>query len=179
MEQPDELILLAWKAGVDRMSVIREGTNAARMLLAGERNELRTLLWPVPRPLEAVSLWSANAHPISGIAEGLRPFASAVIPGCIIGALVANFLVMPRLSELGAKTAMVGVIVATIAVLGVVLKVLIGASLKRRVARLDEEAALAIVLDALRAGMRRNADRIERACVWIRRGLATRAGTSA
>jgi hypothetical protein len=90
--------------------------------------------------------------------------ASAVVPGCIVGALLATVLDSGRL-------AMVGVIVATIAVIGVVLKVLIGASLKRQVARLDEEAALAIVLDALRTGMRRNAALIPRACVWIRRGL--------
>ncbi|MBA3460766.1 MAG: hypothetical protein H0T46_12435 [Deltaproteobacteria bacterium] len=171
MEQPDELILHAWNGGIDRMSVIREGTDAARLLLAGERNELATLFWPVPRPLEAVSRWSGNSRPVAGVSEGLRPFASAVVPGCIVGALVAHFVVTPHVSELGAKTAMVLVIVATIVVVGVLLKVLIGARVKRQVARLDEEAALAIVVAALRAGMKRNPARISRACEWIRRGL--------
>jgi hypothetical protein len=163
-EQPDELIQLAWNAGVDKKTVIREGADAARLLLAGERNELVTLFWPVPRRLEAVSWWSEAPRPVAGIPAGLRPFASAVVPGCIVGALVATLMG-------SGKTAMVGVIVATIVVIGVVLKVLIDASLKRQAARLDDEAALAIVLDALRTGMRRNAALIPRACVWIRRGL--------
>jgi hypothetical protein len=162
-EQPDELVRLAWSSGSDRRSVIREGTAAARLLLAGQRDELATLFWPVPRRLEAVRRWSGD--PRVGVAEGLRPQASAVVPGCIGGALVAY--------ALDARPwAIVALIVATTALLGVVLKLLIAASLRRQVARLDEAAALAIVLDALRAGMRRNPARIPRACAWIREGLA-------
>ena len=176
-EQPDELIQLAWNAGVDRKAVIREGTDAARLLLAGQRNELVTLFWPVPRPLEAVGRWSENPRPVGGVAEGVRPYASAVVPGCIVGALVGHFLVMPRVSADSVVITLTLAIVATTAVLGVVLKPLIAAIQKRRVARLDDDAALAIVLDALRAGMKRNAARIPRACEWIREGLARSAGT--
>ena len=154
-EQPDELIRLAWDAGVDRKAVIREGTDAARYLLAGERDELSTLFWPVPRRLEAVSRWSGNSRPIAGAPEESRPFASAVVPACIAGGLLAHFVVLPRAPALGVTMTTVGVIVATFAALGFVQKVLIGASLKRQVARLDEDRALAIVLDALRRGMRR------------------------
>lgn len=171
-EQPDELIQLAWNAGFDRKLVLREGTDAARYLLAGERDELSTLFWPVPRRLEAVSLWSGNSRPAAGVPEELRPFASAVVPACIAGGLLAHFVVLPRAPALGATTTITGVIVATFALLGAVQKVLIRASLRRQVARLDEDSALSIVLDALRRGMRRNAARIPRACVWIREGLA-------
>lgn len=165
VEQPDELIQLAWNAGLDRKAVIREGTDAARLLLAGERNELVTLFLPVPRPLEAVALWSGNRRPVAGVPEELRPFASAVVPACIGGALLAHFLAIRGTVQ------MVGMIAATFLLLGVMLKVLIGASRKRQVARLDDDAAFAIVLDALRDGMKRNAARIPRACEWIRQGL--------
>ena len=164
-EQPDELIQLAWNAGLDKKVVIREGTDAAVLLLAGERNELATLFWPVPRPLEAVNRWSENSRPVTGTSEALRPFASAVVPGCVLGAVVT------KVSGSGLD-ALVWIIVASIVVLGLVLKVLIDAAVRRQAARLDDEAALAIVLDELRIGAIRNAALVPRACVWIRRGLA-------
>jgi len=179
VEQPDELIRLAWNTGLDRKAVLREGTDAAGLLLAGERDHFTTLFWPVPRPLEAVGRWSGSPRPVAGLAEGLRPYASAVVPGCVLGALVGHFLVMPRVSADSVAITLTLVIAATTAVLGIVLKLLIGAIQNRRIARLDDEAALAIVLDALRAGMKRNAARIPRACEWIREGLARSAGTKA
>ena len=171
-ERPDELILRGWSAGLDRKAVLREGTDAARYLLAGERDELSRLFWPVPRRLEAVSLWTENWHPVTGVPEELRPFASAVVPACIAGALLAHYVVLPRAPALGETMTITGVIVATYALLGAVQKVLIRASLRRQVARLDEDTALGIVLDALRRGMRRTAARIPRACERIREGLA-------
>jgi hypothetical protein len=164
-EQPDELIQLAWNAGLDRMLVIREGTDAAGLLLASEREKLVALFWPVPRRLEAVRRWSENPSRQEDINAGLRPWASAVVPGCIGGALVANALD-------GGEMVIVGMIVAMNVVLGVVFKVMIGTIQRWRVARLDEDAALAIVLDALRAGMTRTPPRIPRACEWIRDGFA-------
>lgn len=165
VDQPDELIQLAWSTGLDKKTVIREGTDAARLLLAGERNELVTLFWPVPRRLEAVSVWSGNRRPIAGITEGMRPFASAVVPACVAGGLIAHF------ASMSGTIAIVGMIAAIFIALGLVLKVLIGATIKRRVAKLDDDAALAIVLDALRAGMKRTPARIPRACEWLREGL--------
>jgi hypothetical protein len=162
-EQPDELIQLAWNAGADKKTVIREGADAAMLLLAGERTELATLFWPVPRPLEVVNRWAENPRPVAGVSAALRPFASAVIPGCIVGMVVARFLT--------GVTAMTVAVIASIAAIGVVLKVLIGASLKRQAARLDEAAALAIVLAHVRRGMARNAALVPRACTWLRRGL--------
>jgi len=170
-EQPDELIQLAWNAGFDRKAVIREGVDAAGLLLAGERNEIATLFWPVPRPLEAVDRWSENPHPDPPVTEKLRPYASAVVPGCVVGAVVTYLVVAPRISEDSSLTALVWIMVASIAVLGVVFKLLIEATLRRRVARLDEETALGIVLEQLRLGMIANAALVPRACVWIRRGL--------
>lgn len=164
-EQPDELIQLAWNAGHDKKTVIREGTDAARYLLAGERNDFVTLFWPVPRPLEAVSHWSENRRPIAGITEGMRPFASAVVPACITGGLIAHF------KAIGGTLAIVGIIAAVFVVLGSVFTVLIGASIRRQVARLDDDTAFAIVKDAVRAGMRRTPARIPRACERIRQGL--------
>lgn len=164
--QPDELIQLAWNTGHDKKRVIREGTDAARLLLAGELNDLVVLFWPVPRRLEAVSVWSQNRSSIAAINEGMRPFASAVIPACIIGSVLAHVFALGALS-------IVGVIAMTFVALGFVLKVWIGASIERQVARLDDDAALAIVLDELRAGMRRTPARIPRACEWIRKGLAS------
>lgn len=175
-EQPDELIQLAWNGGLDRKAVIREGVDAAGLLLAGERNEIATLFWPVPRPLEAVDRWSENPHPDPPVTEKLRPFASAVVPGCVLGALVTHFFVAPRMSEDSSLSALVWVMLAAIAVLGIVFKVLIAAALRRRALRLDEETALAIVLEQLRLGMIVNAALVPRACVWIRRGLAAPAG---
>jgi hypothetical protein len=160
-EQPDELIQLAWNAGLDKKAVIREGSDAARLLLAGERNELVTLFWPVPRPLEAVDRWSENRR--SGISEEMRPFASAVVPGCLLGSLVARLF--------GGLAGLVLLIVAANIVLGLLFKVLIAAALRRRVARLDDETALAIVLGQLRRGMKANAARVPRAVTWIRRVL--------
>ena len=173
-ERPDELIQLAWNAGVDRKTVISEGTDAAMLLLAGERNQIATLFWPVPRPLEAVARWSENPRPIAGISENLRPFASAVVPGCVVGYLLARVVFASRISEGSSLLALVGIIVASIAVIGFVLQMLIGASLRRQVARLDEESALAIVLEQLRLGMTVNAALVPRAVVWIRRALASK-----
>lgn len=170
-EQPDELIQLAWNAGLDRKAVICEGTDAAMLLLAGERNEITTLFWPVPRPLEVVARWSDNPRPVAGALEKLRPWASAVVPACVIGYLVTRVFIAPRMSENNGLTALVWTIVATFAVMGVVLQVLIAASVRRQVARLDDEAALAIVLDQLRLGMTVNAALVPRAATWIRRGL--------
>jgi hypothetical protein len=175
-EQPDELIQLAWNAGLDKKAVIREGVDAAGLLLAGERNEIVTLFWPVPRPLEAVDRWSENPHPDPPVSEKLRPYASAVVPGCILGALVTHFIVAPRMSEDSGLTALVWIMVASIAALGVVFKLMIGAALRRRASRLDEDTALGIVLEQLRLGMTVNAALVPRACVWIRRGLTGKVG---
>lgn len=176
VEQPDELIQRAWNAGFDREAVIREGVNAAGLLLDSERNELITLFWPTPRPLEAVDLWSENPYPAPATTETLRPFASAVVPGCVVGSLLTHFFVAPRMPEANGLTALVCIIVASFAVIGVLFKVLIAATLRRQVARLDEETALRIVLEQLRLGMTVNTALVPRACVWIRRGLARLAG---
>lgn len=170
-EQPDELIQLAWNAGLDKKTVIREGTDAAMLLLAGERNDLATLFWPVPRPLEAVARWSENPRPVAGTLEKLRPWASAVIPGCVIGYLVTRLFIAPRMSEGGGLTALVWTIAASFVAVGVVLQVWLAAALRRQAARLDDEAALAIVLEQLRLGMTVNAALVPRAVTWIRRGL--------
>ena len=175
-EQPDELIQLAWNAGLDRKALIREGIDAAGLLLAGERNELVTLFWPVPRPLEAVDRWSENPRPVTGIPETIRPFASAVVPGCVLGVLLTRLFAAPRMSEDSGLTALVWIIVASIVALGVVFKVLIELTLRRRVARLDDESALNIVLDQLRLGMVVNPALVPRAVTWIRREVAALTG---
>ena len=79
------------------------------------------------------------------------------------------------ISRISARSS-VWVMLASIAVLGIVFKVLIAAALRRRALRLDEETALAIVLEQLRLGMIVNAALVPRACVWIRRGLAAPPG---
>ena len=166
------LIQRAWSAGLDKKAVIREGVNAAAFLLDGERNVMVTLFWPVPRPLEAVDLWSENPFPDPATTEKVRPFASAVIPGCVVGALFTYLVVAPRVSEDTALHALVWIIVASIAVIGVLFKVLIAATLRRRAARLDEDTAFGIMLEQLRLGMTVNPQLVPRACVWIRRGIA-------
>lgn len=177
-ERPDELIRLAWAAGLDRKAVIREGADAAMLLLAGEHSEIVTLFWPVPRPLEAVDRWSENSRQAAGTAEQLRPFASAVVPSCVLGSLVTHLVVAPRMAEASALIVMVGIIAASFAVIGGASRLLIDAALRRQVARLDEDAALAVVLAQLRRGMVVNAALVPRACVWIRRGLAGRPGAA-
>jgi hypothetical protein len=167
-EHPDSLIQLAWEAGLDKKTVIREGSDAARLLLAGERTELLTLFWPVPRPLEAVDRWSENSHPVSGTAETVRPFASAVVPGTVLGSLATHVWVAPWLSDDGGRAALVGIIVASQAIIGVLFKVLIEHGLRRQVARLDEESALAIVLEQLRAGMAAHPAMVPRAVTRTR-----------
>jgi hypothetical protein len=168
-DQPDELIELAWNAGLDKKAIIREGSDAARLLLAGERNEIVTLFWPVPRPLEAVDRWSENTY--SQVSEGLRPFASAVVPGCALGYFITSFFFAPRMSE-GSLTAMVWIIVASIVVLGILFKLLIGAALRRRVGRLDEQSALDVVLAQLRRGKLVCPKVVPLAVKNMRRGLA-------
>jgi hypothetical protein len=150
-ERPDSLIQLAWEAGLDKKAVIREGSDAAALLLAGERTEMLTLFWPAPRPLEAVDRWSENS--VSGTTEPLRPFASAVVPGTVLGSLATHFWIAPWLSDGVGQMALVGSILASNAILGALFKVLIEHGLRRQVARLDEESALALVLEQLRAGM--------------------------
>jgi hypothetical protein len=169
-EQPDELIELAWNAGVDKKTLIREGSDAAGLLLAGERRELVTLFWPFPRPLEAVDRWSENSR--SAVAAKLRPFASAVMPGCVLGFLVSRLFVAPRTWEDPGLSVLVWTIVASIVVLGLVFKVLIDVTLRRRAARLDEQRALSVVLDELRRGMAVSPALVPRAVTWIRRALA-------
>ena len=170
VEQPDELIQQAWNAGLDKKAVIREGSDAARLLLAGERNEVVTLFWPVPRPLEAVDRWSENPH--TAITETLRPFASAVIPGCVLGYLVTQFLVAPHVSEDSTLSSMTSIIVASVLVVGVLFKVLIGLALRRRVAKLDAQTAFDIVLERLRRGMVVSPAVVPLALKWIRRGVS-------
>lgn len=155
---PDQLIQRAWDAGHDRPTVLREGADAARLLLAGERDELATLFWPVPRRLEAIA-------PDESAAASLRPFASVVVPACLAGGVLARFGIV------AGATAIVGAIAAVFLTLGFLTKVFVAKSLQHQRARLDHDVALTIVLDALRAGMRRNPARIPRACEWIRRGL--------
>lgn len=171
IEQPDELIERAWTAGLDRKSIIREGSDAARLLLAGERNEIVTLFWPVPRPLEAVDRWSEN--PSSAIAESLRPFASAVVPGCVVGALITQFFVAPRLSEDAGLSALIWLILGSIVVLGVMFKVMIDMTLRKRVAQLDEQSAFSIVLERLRRGMVVSPQVVPIAVKLLRRWLAS------
>jgi hypothetical protein len=166
-EQPDALIQLAWEAGLDKKAVIREGSDAARLLLAGERTAMITLFWPVPRPLEAVDRWSEN--PVSRTTEPLRPYASAVVPGTVLGSLVTHVWVAPWLSDAAAQMALVGIIVASNALLGVLFQALIERRLRREVARLDEESALAIVLEQIRAGMAANPARVPRAVTRTRK----------
>ncbi len=178
-EQPDELIQLAWNAGLDRKAVIREGVDAAGLLLASELNTNITLFWPVPRPLEAVDRWCENPHANPPLGPALRPHASAVVPSCVLGGVVSHFFVAPRMPEgPGLNLAIVGIIAATFAVLGVVFKLLIDATLRRQVARLDEETALGIVLEQLRLGMMRDPRLVPLVCKWIRRGLTPPIPTS-
>ncbi len=169
-EQPDELIQLAWNAGLDKKAVIREGTDAAMLLLSSaSAATCSLLLWC--HNTEAVARWSENPRPVAGTLEKLRPWASAVIPSCVIGYLVTRLFIAPRMSEDGGLTALVWTIVASFVAVGIVLQVLLAASLRRQAARLDDEAALAIVLEQLRLGMTVNAALVPRAVTWIRRGL--------
>ena len=171
-DQPDELIQLAWNAGLDKKTVIREGSDAARFLLAGERNEIVTLFWPVPRPLEAVDRWSNNSRDATGTSEAVRPFASAVVPGCALGFLVTRLLVAPRMPQSEGLAALLVIILASIVALGVIFKLLIGAALRRQVAQLDDEKARDIVLDQLRRGMVVSPAVVPIAVKGLRRGLA-------
>ena len=80
------------------------------------------------------------------------------------------------MSEDSGLTALVWIIVASIVALGVVFKVLIDLALRRRVARLDDESALSIVLDQLRLGMVVNPALVPRAVTWIRREIVALTG---
>jgi hypothetical protein len=150
-EKPDELLQLAWNAGVDRKVVIGIGSDAAALLLASEKTSLVTRFWPVPRPLEGVDRWAGNDS--DQLAEGMRPFGSALVPGCVLGALVAHFLVAPFMSETAGLWALLVILVASIIGVGFVFKVLIERAVQRRAARLDETSAFAIVLEQVRQGM--------------------------
>lgn len=152
-ERPDWLIRVAWEGGLDRRAVIREGADAARLLLASEWQSTVTLFWPVPRPLEAVDRWCDNETTASRIAPSERPWASAVIPGAVLGSLISTFVIARRTSGGAARLTIVVVTLLSIVVLGAIFKVLIDAPLRRRVARLDEESAYRIVLDQLGNGM--------------------------
>ena len=96
---------------------------------------------------------------------GLCLWASAVVLVCVGGALIAHALG-------GGSTMIIAVIAALQVVNGVGVKLMLGAIQRWRVARLDEDAALVVVLDTLRAGMKRTPLRIPRACEWIREGFA-------
>lgn len=172
-EQPDELVQLAWNAGLDRKAVIGAGSDAAALLLAGERHDLVKLFWPVPRPLEVIDRWADNTG--SQIAEGIRPFGSALVPGCALGALVAHFLVAPHMSPNRGNWAMAAIIVASIIGLGVVFKILIEKAVQRRVAQLDETTALALMLEQLRRGMVACPKVVPIAVTQMRRRLEARA----
>jgi hypothetical protein len=153
-DRPDAMLELAWASGLDRRAVIREGADAARLLLAGELESFLELFWPFPRPLEPVDLWSEND--VSKINVGLRPHASAVIPGCLAGMMISWLVVAPRVSGLAANALILVTCLVCIGILGFALNPLIARSLRRRVAALDDERAFAIVLEQLRAGMARS-----------------------
>jgi hypothetical protein len=155
-ERPDELIQIAWDAGLDRRQVIRAGADAASTLFADERTQNLTLFWPVPRPLEGVDRWLGVVRPIKAGTYRQRPFASAVWPGAVLGYLTDHFVTASRLSGETRWIAMGLISVGWVVVVGAVLKVLIEASLRRQASRLDEDKALARVLEQLRIGMTRH-----------------------
>ncbi len=153
-EKLDELIQIAWDAGLDRKAVIREGSFIAQMFAGGgELDSVVTLFWPVPRPLEVVDRWSEASR--LGHEEKLRPFASAVVPGTVFGGLVSHYVVAPDLSKLVGQLVLTAIVVASIALLGLVLQRVIGLVLARRAATLDEDTALILVLVRLRGGVLR------------------------
>lgn len=176
-ELPDALLQRAWDRGLDRRAIIRRGTDAAMLLLA-DRNELPTLFWPAPRPLEPVSHWSQNHREVNAIPERLRPFASAVAPACVLGYAITKIFVAPHASIGESQLALLGTIGAVWLVLGVLFTGLIALTLRRRIARLDEERAFAIVLSELRRGMAGNAKLVPMACKWIREEFPGLAGSS-
>ena len=152
-EKPDELLQLAWDAGFDKKTLIREGSDAAQLLLRGDTGEyFYRPYWPVPHPLDAVDRWSENTGSSAVLGEWLRAFGSAIFPGCFLGAAVAHF-VSPRSVGWTMSAGEFLIVVTSFVVHVLVFRLLIGVTLRRRVARLDEERALAIVLDQLRRGM--------------------------
>ena len=170
VEQPDELIQLAWNAGLDKKAVIREGSFAASML--DSRSDAAELFWPVPHVLEAVDRWVGAARASTSINGPLRPFASSLVPSCVLGYLITHYFVAPRMSEHAGLTAEVLIIIASNIVLGVVFKILIEVTVRRWASRLDEERALVIVLRLLRRGMVKRPKLVPHTVKWIREGLA-------
>ncbi len=170
-ERPDELVQIAWDAGLDRKRVIRAGADAASTLFADERTQNLRLFWPVPRPLEGVDRWLARDRPIEASTTRQRPFASALIPGIVLGYLTDHFVLAIRLSGDTRWTAMSVICIGWMVVVGLLFKVLIESSLRRQAARLDEDKAFALVLEQLRIGITRRPHRATDAAKRARKQL--------
>ncbi len=178
-ERPDWLVRLAWDAGLERRALIEEGLECAIRLHATDWNGNVALFWPVPRPLEAVEVWCGRRSVLTQMSEGSRPHASAIVPGCVIGAVISTVFVSPRLTGLPGELAICAVCVAAVGALGLLFKVLIDATLRRQVARLDEERAFAIVLEQIRVGMKTSPLRVPRVTEVLARQLAKLVATTA
>lgn len=175
VERLDELIHRTWDAGGDRKMVLRSGISAARLLLS-ETSDLVTLFWPVPRPLEFLDRWLGTTRPAGGAMAAGRPIGSALVPGCALGAVVTHLVVRPHVGDDHELTVMPWIILASIAVLAGVFKLLIEATFRRRLARLDDETALAILLAQVQRGVRMAPRLVPEACEWFRNGLARAKG---
>jgi hypothetical protein len=148
--RPDWLIQLAFDA-IDHKVAIRIGSGAARMLT--NRSDTLWLFNPNPNPLETVDAWAASEGDLPDYlrSNSIRAITLATIPAGGLGYLCQRIVAHGAWTAASVVTYL-ALILALEVVLALLFRVALAGIVRRRAARLDDHAALAIVLDELREG---------------------------
>jgi hypothetical protein len=147
--RPDWLVQLAWEVA-DHETAVRIGLGAAQLLSTA--SDTLWLFNPNPNRLETIAAWGGDDD---GEIERSSAFGRAVVLAGFPAAALAYILVTMLVPEEWASKyvlSLVGSIFVLEVVFTVVVRWVLAAIVRRRAARLDDRAALGIVLDEVRKG---------------------------
>ncbi len=147
-ERPEWLVQLAWEVA-DHKTAVSIGLGAAK--LSSNASDAAWFFNPNPNRLETVAAWTGDDGEIErsgalGRAIVLGAFPAVALAYGLVGAVVPDAWTAKYVLSL------VGAILALEVVLALVVRRSLAAIVRRRAARLDDRAALDIVLDEIRKG---------------------------
>jgi hypothetical protein len=148
-DRPDWLVLLAQEVAEPRTAV-RIGLGAAQLLSSA--SDTLWLFKPNPDRLETLAAWAGDDD---GELARSSAFARAVVLASLPATVLAYVLVTvvaPGAWTGRRELAMIAALAALEVIFTMVLRRALAAVVRRRAARLDERAALGLVLDEIRRG---------------------------
>ncbi len=149
-KRPDWLLLLAWEA-VDHKTAADAGLSAARIL---NSDGLGWFVNPNPNALEAVQVWAGTADDTTQSHATGRAISLAAIPGVGL-AYVVEYLILPAAYPERNLLRYAGFMVAFVVVCMFAIRAMLAAVVRRRAARLDDQAVLDLLLASIRSGVAR------------------------